>query len=554
MEKQWWKESVVYQIYPKSFKDSNGDGIGDIGGIIEKLDYIKELGADVIWLSPIYRSPNDDNGYDISDYRKIMESFGTMEDFDRMLAGIHSRGMKLIMDLVVNHTSDEHPWFRNSRLGDGNPYQDFYIWEKEPPNHWESYFGGPAWEYDESRRMYYLHLFSRKQPDLNWENPEVRDNIYEMMDWWLGKGIDGFRMDVINLISKAPGFPEGEAIPGTPFTEKNPYVVCGPRMHEFLREMNDRVLSKYDIMTVGEGLDLELEKAREITDVKAKELQMMFTFEHMNVESGGGEKWTDRRFELVKLKETLAKWQYGLGSTGWNSLYWDNHDQPRVVSRFGDDENFWEESAKMLATCLHMMKGTPYIYQGEELGMTNIRLDTIEEYEDIESRAAYERYTHYLGYSDEKMMRCIHAMSRDNARTPMQWENTANGGFTDGKPWFTVNPNYTTINAKTQITDESSIFCYYKRLISLRKQYGIIVYGDFCLLLPEDKDLFVYERHSESESLLVICSFVGTAVPFALPDEYKGRPEKLLICNYETADYGHEILLRPYEARVYLYK
>lgn len=553
MERQWWKESVVYQIYPKSFQDSNGDGIGDIRGIIQKLDYLKELGVDVIWLSPVYQSPNDDNGYDISDYQSILKAFGTMEDFDCMLEEIHKRGMKLIMDLVVNHTSDEHTWFQKSRQGE-KPYRDFYIWEKEIPNHWESYFGGPAWEYDECREMYYLHLFSKKQPDLNWENPKVREAVYEMMNWWLQKGIDGFRMDVINLISKEPEFPEGQPISGTPYTEKTPYVVCGPHMHQYLKEMNQRVLSKYDIMTVGEGLSLNVEQAREITDSQAQELNMMFTFEHTTVEAGDGDKWTDERFKLVKLKKILAKWQNGLCQTGWNSLYWDNHDQPRVVSRFGDTERYWEESAKMLGTCLHMMKGTPYIYQGEELGMTNIYLDSIEEYEDIESRAAYERYTKYLGYSKEKMMGCIHAMSRDNARTPMQWDDTANAGFTEGKPWFTVNPNYKKINAKSQLLDTNSIFYYYRQLICLRKQYEIIVYGDFRLLLPEDEHLFVFERTFKDQMLLTICNFSDETERFTLPEMYFGKTEKLLICNYETADYKTEMELRPYEARVYLYE
>lgn len=553
MERQWWKESVIYQVYPKSFKDSGKDGIGDIKGIIQKLDYIKELGADVLWLSPVYQSPNDDNGYDISDYQAIMKDFGTMEDFERMLKEIHKRGMKLIMDLVVNHTSDEHEWFQRSRRGE-EPFRDFYIWEKEPPNHWESYFGGPAWEYDEKREMYYLHLFSKKQPDLNWQNPKVRETIYEMMDWWLQKGIDGFRMDVINLISKTEGYPEGIPIKGTPYTEKGPFVVCGPHMHQYLREMNERVLSKYDIMTVGEGLGLNVEQAREITDEKARELNMMFTFEHTTVEAGNGEKWTDERFKLVKLKEILAKWQNGLCRTGWNSLYWDNHDQPRAVSRFGDEKDYWEESAKMLGTCLHMMKGTPYIYQGEELGMTNIYLDSIEEYEDIESRAAYERYTQYMGYSDEKMMHCIHAMSRDNARTPMQWDNSANAGFTEGKPWFLVNPNYKKINAKSQMMDEGSIFHYYKQLISLRKKHEIIVYGDFNLLLPEHESLFVYERTLNGKRLLVICNFNSKVEKFELPREYSCKSGKLLICNYETADYEKEMAVRPYEARVYLYE
>lgn len=552
MKKTWWKESVVYQIYPRSFKDSNGDGIGDLGGIIEKLDYLKELGADVLWLSPIYQSPNDDNGYDISSYQEIMSEFGTMEDFDALLEGAHQRGLKIMLDLVVNHSSDEHEWFQMSRRKEANPCQDFYIWEKEKPNNWESYFGGSAWEYDEEKEMYYLHLFSKKQPDFNWDNPKLRQKIYEMMTWWMEKGIDGFRMDVINLISKVPEFPEGEVIEGTPYTEKAPYVVCGPHMHDYLKEMNEQVLSRYDMMTVGEGLGLDVDQARNITDENENELNMMFTFEHVNVEGDENGKWSDQRFDLVKLKEILAKWQEGLAGAGWNSLYWENHDQPRVVSRFGDDGVFWEESAKMLATCLHMMRGTPYIYQGEEIGMTNIRLKSVDEYKDIETKAAYERYTKYLGYSDEKMMSCIHAMSRDNARTPMQWEDSPHGGFTSGTPWFGVNPNYTKINAAAQVKDEASIFHYYKQLIQLRKRFEIIVYGDFQLLLPADRNLFVYERSYEDQKLLTVCNFAAEGIEFEVPDSYREKEAGILICNYEMAGYENVMQMRPYEARVYL--
>ena len=552
MKKAWWKESVVYQIYPRSFKDSNGDGIGDLGGIIEKLDYLKELGAEVLWLSPIYQSPNDDNGYDISNYQEIMSEFGTMEDFDELLKGAHQRGMKIMLDLVVNHSTDEHEWFQMSRKKEENPYQDFYIWEKEKPNNWESYFGGSAWEYDTEKEMYYLHLFSKKQPDFNWDNPDLRQKIYGMMAWWMDKGIDGFRMDVINLISKVPGYPEGEMIEGTPYTEKNPYVVCGPYMHDYLKEMNEQVLSRYDMMTVGEGLGLDVDQARKITDENENELNMMFTFEHVNIEGDENGKWSDQRFDLVKLKEILEKWQSGLSQAGWNSLYWDNHDQPRVVSRFGDDGVFWEESAKMLATCLHMMRGTPYIYQGEEIGMTNICLNSVDEYKDIETKSAYQRYTKYLGYTDEKMMRCIHAMSRDNARTPMQWENSRNAGFTTGTPWFGVNPNYKKINAAAQIKDEASIFHYYKQLIRLRKKYEIIVYGDFKMLLPQDRNLFVYERNYENQKLLTVCNFAGESKEYEVPVCYRGENTRILICNYEMAGFENIMQLRPYEARVYL--
>ncbi|CUQ52302.1 glycosidase [Hungatella hathewayi] len=553
MNGQWWKRSVVYQIYPRSFKDSNGDGIGDIRGIIEKIDYIKNLGVDVLWLSPIYQSPNDDNGYDISDYQAIMPEFGTMKDFDELLKQAHKRNIKIIMDLVVNHTSDEHIWFQRSREKEKSKYQDYYIWAKEKPNNWESYFGGSAWEYDEVREMYYLHLFSRKQPDLNWRNPELREDIYKMMSWWLDKGIDGFRMDVINLISKADGFPEGEVIEGTPYTEKAPYVICGPQMHTYLKEMYKKVLSNYNIMTVGEGLGLGLDEARKITSENSKELNMMFTFEHMDVENIGKEKWTEQRFKLKDLKQIMSKWQKGLEHEGWNSLYWNNHDQPRVVSRFGDDGLFWEKSAKMLAVCLHMMKGTPYIYQGEEIGMTNIRLKTINEYHDIESKAAYERYKNYMGYSEEKIMNCIHARSRDNARSPMQWDTTRNAGFTDGSPWFEVNTNYEKINVESQVNDPDSILSFYRELIVLRKSYEIIIEGDYNLLYPEDDNVYAYTREWQNQKILVICNFSKEHIAFQVPSSFDNKENRLLIGNYEGAALEKEMLLRPYEADVFLF-
>ncbi len=437
-ERAWWKESVVYQIYPRSFKDSNGDGIGDLRGIIEKLDYLRNLGVDVLWLSPIYKSPNDDNGYDISDYRDIMTEFGTMADFDELLKTAHEKGLKIMLDLVVNHTSDEHAWFVESRKSKDNPYRDYYIW-RDPvdggmPNRWQASFGGPVWELDGNTGMYYLHMFSKKQPDLNWDNEKVRDEVFDMMTWWLDKGIDGFRMDVINMISKAEGLPDGAPIPGTPYTDSNPAVMCGPHVHEYLREMNERVLSKYDIMTVGETPCVTVEDGRKFTAADRRELNMVFNFDHVDVENGSGSKWTDKRFKLKDLKDILARWQYGLEDEGWNSLYWNNHDQPRVVSRFGDDGAYRELSAKMLGTCLHMMKGTPYIYQGEELGMTNVRFDTIGQYEDIETLGAYKTCREILGMSEEETMAAIHARSRDNARTPMQWDDSANGGFTAGTP------------------------------------------------------------------------------------------------------------------------
>ena len=428
--KAWWKESVVYQIYPRSFKDTNGDGIGDLNGITEKLDYLKELGVDVIWLSPVYQSPNDDNGYDISDYQAIMPEFGTMEDFDRMLGEAHKRGLRIVMDLVVNHTSDEHPWFVESRKSTDNPYRDYYIWRqgkggeetaRKEPNNWGSFFSGSAWEYDKETDMYFLHLFSKKQPDLNWENDKVREEVFSMMDWWLKKGIDGFRMDVISLISKVQSFPDGPAKEHSPYGDAGPFTANGPRVHEYLKEMNQKVLSKYDIMTVGEASGVTVEEAKKYASLDGSELNMVFQFEHMDLDGGETFKWNDRKIDLVELKETLSKWQRELDGKAWNSLYWDNHDQPRIVSRLGDDKTYRERSAKMLATCLHMMQGTPYIYQGEELGMTNVPFQGIEDFRDIESINAFRDLTG-RGMDEETVLRYIRYKSRDNARTPFQWD------------------------------------------------------------------------------------------------------------------------------------
>ena len=558
MKKKWWQESVVYQIYPRSFMDSNGDGIGDLNGITLKLDYLKELGVDVIWLSPVYKSPNDDNGYDISDYQAIMTEFGTMADFDCLLEEAHKRGLKIIMDLVVNHTSDEHRWFKESCKSTDNPYRDFYIWREGqggmPPNRWASFFEGSVWAYHKETDMYYLHLFSKKQPDLNWDNEVVRKSVYEMMHWWLNKGIDGFRMDVINLISKVSNFPEGKVIEGTPYTEKESFIVCGPHFHEYLKEMNREVLSKYDIMTVGETPLISVEEAQKITDASANELNMVFQFEHMDIENEGNSKWTDQKFEFIQLKHILSKWQYGLKDVGWNSLYWNNHDHPRVVSRFGDDKQYWKASAQMLATCLHMLKGTPFIYQGEEIGMTNITLEHIDAYKDIETLNAYKRYTEELGFTSEKMMRFIHKKSRDNARTPMQWNSLPNAGFTTGMPWFDVNENYKEINVESQLEDETSIFHYYKKLIQLRKSNEVIVYGDYKLLLPDDMNLFVYTRSLRNQKLLVICNFKGEFVDFTAPEDedFHGRP-KCLISNYGDVDFDVQLKLKPYEALVFLF-
>ena len=512
MEKRWWKESVVYQIYPRSFCDSNGDGIGDLNGITGKLDYLKELGIDVIWLSPVYKSPNDDNGYDISDYQAIMDEFGTMEDFDRMLATAHEKGIKIMMDLVVNHTSDEHKWFIESRKSTDNPYRDYYIWRpaKEDgslPNNWGSCFSGPAWEYDKTTDMYFLHLFSKKQPDLNWDNPAVRQDVFDMMNWWLKKGVDGFRMDVISLISKEPGLPDKE--PGINGYATFNVSANGPHVHEYLQEMRQKALNNADTITVGECSGVTLEEAKKYARSDEKELNMVFQFEHMDVDSDEKSgKWTTRKMDLRNLKKILTRWQKGLQDIAWNSLYWENHDQPRSVSRFGNDSDEYREiSAKMLATCIHMMQGTPYVYQGEELGMTNCPFNTLDNFRDLESINAFHELTEQGKMTEEDMMAAIGYKGRDNARTPMQWDDSAYAGFSTATPWIMVNPNYTKINAKDQINREDSVFKYYQKLIKLRHESELIVYGTYDLILDDDKDIYAYIRTLDDEKLIVYCNF-----------------------------------------------
>ena len=551
MEKAWWKEAVVYQIYPRSFMDSNGDGIGDLKGITGKLDYLKYLGIDVIWLSPVYQSPNDDNGYDISDYQAIMDEFGTMEDFDEMLKEAHERGIRIVMDLVVNHTSDEHKWFVESRKSRENPYRDYYIWregkdEGTPPNNWGACFGGSAWEYDKETEMYYLHMFSKKQPDLNWENPKVRQEVFDMMTWWCDKGIDGFRMDVISMISKTKEMPDGEiqGLYGSP----NPYCVNGPKVHAYLKEMNKKVLSKYDIMTVGETPGVTTELAKQYAGEDSHELNMVFQFEHVESDGKYG-KWTDEKVSLVSLKKIMSRWQTELYGKAWNSLFWDNHDQPRAVSRFGDDrQQYREASAKMLATCLHMMQGSPYIYQGEELGMTNYPFQKPEDFRDIESINACKEWCESGLVSRELFWPCLVAKSRDNARTPVQWDDTENAGFTTGTPWIGVNPNYKEINAKAETADMDSVFHYYKKLIALRKQNPVIVYGKYELLLEDSEELFVYTRTLNEEKLLVVCSFSDKEVTFRIPDEFKGSV--CMISNRGNSYEGETVEMKPYEAFV----
>ena len=549
----WWQRAVVYQVYPRSFYDSNGDGIGDLNGVRAKLDYIRRLGVDVIWLNPIYKSPNDDNGYDISDYRAIMDEFGTMEDFDRLLAEAHEKGLRIVMDLVVNHTSDEHPWFIESRSSAESPYRDYYIWREgkdgNPPNNWGASFRGSAWERCEETGMYYLHTFSKKQPDLNWENETVRGEVYDLMRFWLDKGIDGFRMDVINYISKTPEMPDGPMM-NRLYGNFRPYCLNGPRVHEFLKEMNREVLSHYDVMTVGETPGVSVEQAQRYTGPDEHELNMVFQFAHVNLDYDENGKWTLKRVPLDGLRRVLSEWQTGLHGKGWNSLYLNNHDQPRMVSRFGDDstEALRSASAKMLGVLMHMMQGTPYVYQGEELGMTNVAFPDISDYRDIDTLNAWNEMTGELGVSPEHMMACIHRRSRDNARTPMQWSAAPNAGFTTGTPWIGVNPNYRTINAEAQENDPDSVLCFYRRLIALRRELEIITEGDYALLLADHPQIFAYQRSWQGQRLYVICSF--SAQTFDAPEILPYCGGRLLLCNY--APDGDAQTLRPYEARVYL--
>ena len=553
-KRAWWKEAVIYQIYPRSFADSNGDGIGDLNGITEHLDYLSELGIDVIWLSPVYQSPNDDNGYDISDYRAIMADFGTMADFDRLLTEAHARHIRIVMDLVVNHTSDEHPWFIESRKSKDNPYRDYYIW-KDPrdggaPNKWASCFSGPAWQYDEQTGQYYLHCFSRKQPDLNWDNPKVRDEVFDLMDWWCQKGIDGFRMDVISMISKHPDFPDGP-VHEDGYSDMFAYVCNGPHVHEYLQEMNRRVLSRYDLLTVGEAAGVTVEEAKKYANSEGTELGMVFHFEHTdgaaNSEAVIG-KWTKNPPKMPYVRKILNKWQTELEGKAWGSLYWDNHDQPRAVSRFGNDAPQWRvKSAKMLATVLHMQKGTPYIYQGEEIGMTNMHFHSVADCADIEEKNAWQELVVDKKLVDGKtLLACFDTVARDNARTPMQWDDTQNAGFTTGKPWLALNPNYTDINVKAALADKDSVFYYYQQLIKLRHTYPIIVYGRFRPLLEDSGEIYAYQRELDGQVLTVAANWTEREVPCNLLD---GLPGRELIANYAAHKNGW---LQPYEARVIL--
>jgi len=550
----WWKSAVVYQVYPRSFADANGDGVGDLVGLTGRLDHLAELGVDVLWLSPIYPSPQDDNGYDISNYQDVDPVFGDLAAFDRLLAAVHERGMKLVMDLVVNHTSDEHPWFQESRDPD-SPKRDWYWWRPPrdggAPNNWGSFFSGSAWAHDATTDAYYLHLFSPKQPDLNWENPDLRQAVYAMMRWWLERGVDGFRMDVINLISKNPELPDGALHGDGPYGDGSPHYVCGPRIHDYLQEIHREVIARYPgrLLTVGEMPGVTVEQAQLFTDPRRAELDMVFQFEHVGLDHGHG-KFDPRPLRLTDLKASLGRWQMGLADVGWNSLYWNNHDQPRVVSRFGDDgPRHRTRSATMLATILHLHRGTPYIYQGEELGMANAPLRTIEDFRDIESLNHYAQELR-AGTKPEVILPGLRAMSRDNARTPMQWDASPQAGFTTGTPWLAVNPDHTEVNASAARADPDSVYHHYRRLIALRHNEPAVVHGDFTMLLPDDERIYAFTRRHGSTELLVAGNFTGETVAVDMPDGWEGAELVLGNGPSPSATPGR-LVLAPWEARVH---
>ncbi|MRG84755.1 alpha,alpha-phosphotrehalase [Salinibacillus xinjiangensis] len=549
MSSAWWQNATVYQIYPKSFNDTTGNGIGDIQGIIEKLDYLNTLGVDVIWLTPIYQSPQKDNGYDISDYYSIEPTYGTMEDFEELLAETHKRGMKLIMDLVINHTSTEHEWFQQAISSKDNEFRDFYIW-KNPvngaePNNWQSKFGGSAWEYDKKSGQYYLHLFDKTQADLNWENKQVRKKLYEMIRFWAEKGIDGFRLDVINLISKNQQFPSDDSGDGRKF------YTDGPRIHEFLHELTQAVFKPYNMMTVGEMSSTNLENCVLYTNPEREELDMTFQFHHLKVDYPNGDKWTKAPFDFIELKKILSRWQKGMHEgNGWNALFWCNHDQPRAVSRFGDEGEYHRESAKMLATTLHMMQGTPYIYQGEEFGMMNPHFTSLEQYRDVESINAFN-ILKAEGKTEQEIIEILQQKSRDNARTPMQWSDEQHAGFTSGTPWIEVASHYPEINAERATQDNQSIFKHYQRLINLRKNYDIITNGDFQILLEDDPNVFAYTRNGQGEKLVVVSNFYDEEIKVNLPIENIDQ-SRLLLSNYSDSEpLSQQLSLRPYESLIY---
>ncbi len=545
MKKNWWKEQVIYQIYPRSFKDSNGDGIGDLRGILEKLDYLKKLGIDIIWMSPVYQSPNDDNGYDISDYYNIMDDFGTMADFDELLAEVHARGMKLLMDLVVNHTSDEHEWFKESRKSKDSPYRDYYHWlpakNGNPPTNWRSFFAGSTWEYDQQTDEYYLHLFTKKQPDLNWENPKVRQEIYKLMRFWLDKGVDGFRMDVISVISKR--FPLADAKSEDFNVIINDVYANGPRMHEFLQEMHREVMSKYDVMTVGEGPGINEEVVLDYVGKDRKELNMVFHFGHMFMDHGPGGRFDVKAKNFLDFKKVFSDWDKAIGEDGWINIFLDNHDFPRIVSRWGNDGIYREASAKLFAMLLLSMRGTPCLYQGTEIGMTNVAFDKIEDYRDVEIHNFYNQ-AKADGADLDEFLKAVHVNGRDNVRTPMHWDDTSEAGFTDGKPWIKVNPNYPEINVAAALDDPDSIFYFYQRMLKFRKAHPTLIYGSYQDLMPDHEFLFCYARQDADQIYYVIFNFSENEVAFEWTE-----PVELLIGNYQP-EKGKENWLQPWEGRI----
>ena len=550
---EWWRTATIYQIYPKSFCDSGSQGTGDIQGIISKLDYLKTLGVDAIWLTPVYSSPMIDNGYDISDYYNINSDFGTMADFDQLLEQAHQRGIRIVMDIVVNHTSTEHAWFQ-SALGDKNsPYRDYYIW-KDPvdggaPTNWQSKFGGNAWELDEATGQYYLHLFAKEQADLNWENPKVRQEVKDVISFWAEKGVDGFRLDVINLISKQQDFPNDCLGDGRRF------YTDGPRVHEYLQEISEAVFQKYGSVTVGEMSSTTLEHCQQYSSLDSKELSMVFNFHHLKVDYSNGEKWTKAPFDFLQLKEIFNHWQQGLNGKGWGALFWCNHDQPRVVSRLGDDQQYRVESAKMLAASVHMMQGTPYVYQGEEIGMTNPGYTSIEQYRDVESTNMYDIMVNEHGVTEQEMLAILAQKSRDNSRTPMQWNDSQYAGFSAGTPWLEVAANYPDINAEKAIADDNSVFHFYRRLIELRKEIDVITTGDYTDMMPEHDSIFCYKRESESQVLVCINNYYGEVVECFLPKALELEKGEYVLSNYAGVTEQkptHCFALQPYETRVLL--
>lgn len=560
MNKKWWKEGVVYQIYPRSYKDSTGNGVGDLRGIIEKLDYIQSLGVTIIWLNPIYTSPNDDNGYDISDYKNIMSEFGTMSDFDDLLWGLHRRGIRLIMDLVVNHSSDEHNWFIHSKESKNNPYRDYYIWKDPkydktgtimPPNNWGSVFGGPAWKYDDTTNQYFLHIFSKKQPDLNWDNQVLRNEIFSMMNWWFDKGIDGFRMDVINMISKYPDFPDYN---NNIAWLDNKTFMNGPNLHTYLKEMYEKSLKKYDVMTVGECFGLPLDEGKKMAGEDAHELSMVFQMEHVDLGSGPYGKWDIVPWKLTSLKDIFNKWYVAMEEcNGWNSIFLMNHDQPRSVSKFGNDKKYRVESAKMLATMKLTLKGTPYMYQGEEIAMTNIAIDTISDYKDLEILNHYKEAIE-RGEKHEKLLSAYNYKGRDNARTPMQWNAEENAGFTTGTPWLKVNPNHKEINVINAENDANSVLHYYRTMIALRNVNQALIYGTFEIFDYSNEKIFAYFRKLENNAFFIMLNFTENKVRFTLPDSIAHSKVTVIISNYpkpQTLQTDSEYELQAYEAIVF---